>query len=272
MTRAGIYDLPGTVRLHPVDPGPIDSHNVSAGQFTMTVSSSSGGFSYKMDAPAGFLPGGLTSLVYGPSSNANEQPYDASRNLRSYLAYDPGYSYVSMGEWEWYFVHLDGGTAGGFGALFFAAGDRTPDSGIPVSGTATYDAHTFRSLASDLTPGIPFTLTADFGARLISTRIDQDYRYNPQGDVLDYPAPGIHVAGSAPFSNSGSFDIPLAGTVNYSGAYPLNTAQTPPTQPVTGTMDGAFFGPHAEQVGGTFSLQNSGGAALLQDAFVGKRP
>jgi hypothetical protein len=36
-------------------------------------------------------------------------------------------------------------------------------------------------------------------------------------------------------------------------------------------MNGAFFGPHAEQVGGTFSLQNPGGATLMQDAFVGQQ-
>ena len=37
-------------------------------------------------------------------------------------------------------------------------------------------------------------------------------------------------------------------------------------------MDGAFFGPNAEQVGGTFALNRSGGTLLVQDAFVGLRP
>jgi hypothetical protein len=197
--------------------------------------------------------------------------FSPDKNIASALAFDEGYSYVSMGEWDWWFVHLDGGTAGGFGQLFFVYGDRTPAAGIPTSGTATYDAHTFASLANNLTRGIPFTLTADFGARTISTRIDQDYRYNPDGDILDYPAPGIHVAGAAPFSTSGSFAIPLSGTANYSGGYPLNTPETPPSQAVTGTMNGAFFGPQAEQVGGTLSLQNSAGATLLQDAFAGQQ-
>jgi hypothetical protein len=203
-------------------------------------------------------------------SFSQKQPFSADKNLASFVAYDLGYSYVSMGEWEWYFVHFDGGTAGGFGQLFFVNGERTPPSGIPVSGTATYDAHSFALMSEDLTPGIPFSLTADFGQRSISTRIDQDYRYQPNGDLLDYPAPGIHVGGSAPFTSNGTFSIPLTGTANYSGGYPLNTPQMPPTQQVTGAMNGAFFGPHAEQVGGTFSLQNATGGTLMQDAFVGQ--
>jgi hypothetical protein len=36
-------------------------------------------------------------------------------------------------------------------------------------------------------------------------------------------------------------------------------------------MNGAFFGPHAEQVGGTFAVQRAGGTLLMQDAFVGQQ-
>jgi hypothetical protein len=198
-------------------------------------------------------------------------PFSTDEKLFTSLNLYVGYSYVSMGEWGWDFVHLDAGSAGGYGTLLFVSGDRTPASGIPASGKATYDARTLSLLSSDLTAGIPFSLTADFGARTISTGIDQDYRYQPNGDLLDYPAPGIHVAGSAPFSNNGTFDITLNGTVNYSGGYPLNTPEPPPTQQVTGDMNGAFFGPHAEQVGGTFAVGPPGGGVLLQDAFVGQQ-
>jgi hypothetical protein len=36
-------------------------------------------------------------------------------------------------------------------------------------------------------------------------------------------------------------------------------------------MNGAFFGPHAEQVGGTLALDRADGSLLLQDAFVGQQ-
>jgi len=101
--------------------------------------------------------------------------------------------------------------------------------------------------------------------------INQDYRYQPNGDLMDYPlAFGIHVSGSAPFSN-GLFNIPLTGTANWASSYAINTSVAPPPESVTGSMNGAFFGPNAEQVGGTFFLNRSSGAQLMQDAFVGQR-
>jgi hypothetical protein len=173
-----------------------------------------------------------------------------------------------MGEWSWSVVDLNGNPAGDSGELLFVNGERTPSSGIPASGTATYNARTLNGWVN-----APFELTADFGHRTISTIIDQDYQYNPAGDIMDNPlSAGIHVAGSAPFDNDGSFDIPLTGTANFSGGYDINTPQPPPSEPVTGTMDGAFFGPHAEQVGGVLSLDRSNGTLLLQDAFVGQQP
>jgi len=197
------------------------------------------------------------------------QELTSTTQLRTTLDYDIGYSYVAMGEWSWRVVDLNGNPTpdGDFGDLLFVYGDRTPASGIPVSGTATYDAHSLALLGSNGTAGIPFTLTADFGDQTISTEIDQDYRYNSSDPAGD-PILGIHVDGSAPFSNDGSFDIPLAGTVNYADT---NASLTPPSEPVTGDMDGAFFGPHAEQVGGVFAVERQGGTLLMQDAFVGQQ-
>jgi hypothetical protein len=90
---------------------------------------------------------------------------------------------------------------------------------------------------------------------------------------MDDPlAIGIHVAGSAPFSNDGSFDIPLSGTVNIGVGYEVTPPSAPPSQVVSGDMNGAFFGPNAQQIGGTFSLVKPGEIApLIQDAFVGQQ-
>lgn len=194
----------------------------------------------------------------------------SGNSLRTTLDYDIGYSYVAMGEWSWRMVDLNGATVPGSdsGDLLFVNGDRTPASGIPVSGTATYDARALAMLSSSAA----FTLTADFGQRTMSTRIDQDYRYNPNGDIMDYPlASGIHVGGTSAFSNDGSFDIPLSGTANFGSGYALNPPETPPSQPVTGDMNGAFFGPSAQQVGGVLNIVGPGGVQLMQDAFVGQQ-
>jgi hypothetical protein len=209
----------------------------------------------------------LFSYDFARGSTGTITSLGSGNSLRTTLNYDIGYSYVAMGEWSWRAVDLNGAAAGDFGNLLFVNGDRTPVSGIPVSGTATYDAHSFALLSRSFTAGIPFSLTADFGQGAISTRIDQDYRYNPAAPFDGDAALGIHVGGSAPFSN-GLFAIPLTGTANYS----YNNVQiTPPAETVTGTMNGAFFGPHAEQVGGVFSVERPNGVLLMQDAFVGRQ-
>jgi hypothetical protein len=290
-TRPGKYDLIG--RLISND----TSQRIAPGDFKILVSRDVDGHptSYTLDASTGVLPGGLTSVAvtaYGnswtinlnpPSWTSDDYPFggdytqyfgqrftafskpadggaetklfsydltrdtsvgyvllDDNRQLKSTLDYDTGYSYVAMGEWSWQVLDVNGNPAGESGRLLFVNGDRTPVSGIPMSGTATYDARTLGAMSNS---SIPFSLTADFGQRSISTEISQD-------SVFD-------VSGSAPFSNDGSFDIPLNGTAG--------------TQAATGTMDGAFFGPHAEQVGGTFAVGPAGGAILVQDAFVGQQ-
>jgi hypothetical protein len=210
----------------------------------------------------------LFSYDYSRASGGGAQlALNPNQKLQSSFVYDVGYSYAAMGEWSWQVVDLDGKLAGDSDKLLFVNGDRTPAAAIPVSGTATYDARTLLGWVK-----APFALTADFGARTMAARIDQDYRYNASGDSMDDPeAVGIHVAGTAGFSNDGLFNIPLSGTANIGSGYLINLPTTPPSQAVTGMMNGAFFGPHAEQVGGSFFLQNSGGVQLMQDAFVGQQ-
>ena len=210
----------------------------------------------------------LFSYDFTRGASGSSRQLDASTRLTTTLDYDIGYSYVAMGEWDWRVVDLNGnivqGTASG--SLLFVNGNRTPASAIPVSGTATYDARSLSLMSAAGTSGIPFTLTADFGQRTIATLIEQDFQNIGSGE--NGPALGIHVSGSAPFSNDGSFDIPLSGTVNFSYQ---NEPVMPPSQSVTGDMNGAFFGPRAEQVGGAFSVHRTGESSLLQDAFVGKQ-
>jgi len=214
----------------------------------------------------------LTAYRKSPDGSEEEYMYydfrrGTSLNGQFSFTYDIGYSYVAMGEWA--SSSVQPGASPPFD-LLFVNGDRTPAAGIPVSGTATYDAHTLnlRGFAYG-DPGLPFTLTADFGRRSISALIDQNYsQIDSIQDPVDIPIPGIHVSGSAPFNNDGTFAIPLTGTANYSAT---NMLTMPPTESVTGTMDGAFFGPNAENVGGTFGLNRADGTLMLQDAFVGQQ-
>ena len=294
-TKSGSYDLLAVVSR---SAGGISTARMtSPGEFRLDVSKQYDGFKYVLDAPSSFLPASLTNAVLpvpidswifnpGGPNYRYDNPYEDyaqffGQNLKEYevhtdgskvlredydydravvenaivdlsngqqvsesLVFDIGLSYVAMGEWSWgtVTVHADGTATptGDKNAVYFVYGSRTPGSGIPVSGTATYDAHTLGGVSDS---SIPFSLTADFGQRSISTEISR-------ASVFD-------VSGSAPFSNDGSFDIPLSGTAGSKAA--------------TGAMDGAFFGPHAEQVGGVFSVESQG-TLLIQDAFVGQQP
>lgn len=289
-TKAGSYGLLASVSR--TAGGAASGEMAAAGEFKLEVSKGSQGFQYMLGGPSSFLPANLTSIAVpvptdswdfnpGGPNYRYDNPYgdyeqffgsnlkeyevapDGTKTLRENytfdhavvqnriialpggqqvaesLIFDTGLSYVAMGEWSWGPVTINpDGTAtptGDKNSIYFAYGSRTPSSSIPASGTATYDARTLGNL--------PFGLTADFGNRSISTEISQ-------ANVFD-------VSGSAAFTNDGSFDIPLTGTA---GAVPA-----------TGAMDGAFFGPHAEQVGGTFIVGPTSGGVTVQDAFVGQQ-
>lgn len=293
-TKTGSYDLVALVSR--TNDGNSTNGMANSGEFQLNVSKASSDFQYVLDASSGFLPGSLTSIlipvpieswdfnpggpnyrydnpygdyqqffgqnlkeyeIYSDQSEKLRENYDYDHAVRGNaiielpngqlvnesLIFDIGLSYVAMGEWSWGTVtqSADGSAAptGDKNSVFFVYGSRTPGSGIPASGTATYDA---RSLGDVLGNQTPFTLTADFGQRSISTEINQYSLFD--------------VSGSAPFSNDGSFAISLSGTAG--------------SQAASGSMDGAFFGPHAEQVGGVFSV-GSQGNILMQDAFVGAR-
>lgn len=288
ISRVGSYDLIGRLTVDPGTGHPADwtYRTLAPGEFNMTVGN--GGSGYTLNGPAAFLPGGASSISSSPTVSWSINPNGYTRgvfqeappfaaaagtNQGVSLELDPGYSYVSMGYWSWPVI-LNGSPTQGtnFGELLFVSGERTPSSGMPVSGTATYDAHSLGILSSSGASGVPFTLTADFGLRTIATRIDQDFKNNggPGADPSDFsPIQGIHVGGSAPFTNDGLFNIPLSGTVNFAYEY---VASTPPSQAAMGGMNGAFFGPHAEQIGGTFSIQRTTDQLpLFQDAFVGQQ-
>jgi hypothetical protein len=292
-TNAGSYGVIGLVRE--TAGGTSTSHFAAPGEFQLNVSNSnaSGGFLYSLGAPSGFLPAGSSNFnlpvgiaswdfnpggpnyrydnpygdypqhfgsnlkeyeIHSDGSKTLRENYDFNRSSHQNMItdlpsgqritesslFDIGLSYVAMGEWSWgpVTVNADGSStpSGDRHSVYFAYGSRTPGPDIPTSGTATYDAHALSAMSS------PFTLTADFGARSISTEISQ-------ASLFD-------VSGSAPFSSNGSFDITLAGTAGSKAA--------------SGSMEGAFFGPNAELVGGVFSV-GSQGTLLIQDAFVGQQ-
>jgi hypothetical protein len=185
------------------------------------------------------------------------------------LNYNIGLSYVSLGDWDWHAVTVnpdgtaDWGDEGG--RVLFVHGDRTPPAAIPTAGTASYTATTLGQGQAEA----HFGLTADFGQSSISASVNQDFRTYAIDERSTGYYPGLDLHGTGSITGSGSFDIPLSGTMT---TYrDMGGGATQPTFSVSGALDGAFFGPNAEQVGGVFAVGQVPGNALLSDAFVGTR-
>jgi len=216
---------------------------------------------------------GTTTLVdhavdeYRRGESTIETASGPSTRLRQTLVYDVGLSSVALGEWAWRTVQVqaDGSSAEGppLGRIPFVHGDRTPAAAIPASGTASYTA---ASLGYGVQSPVLVALTADFGQRSISAQLDRDGSYTGDyygGDTV--LTLGVDLRGTGSIASPGSFSIPLTGTVTDVSVIPNGVLQ------VTGSLDGAFFGPSAEQVGGVFAVGRAPGEVLVSDAFVGVR-
>jgi hypothetical protein len=212
------------------------------------------------------LPGGLTSLSGNPSAQNNISiPPDTL--VWHQLTYNAGLSHVSLGEWNWAVSKIGNVNVIDRGSVYFVSGDRTPASEIPTSGTATYMAASLGFDTDAANSSIPsgasiaIALTADFGQRSMFAQLNRDGAFfgDYAGGYTSILAVDVH--GTGPIASSGTFDIPLAGTVGSGNAI---TA-------VTGLLNGAFFGPNAQQVGGVFSVGQVPGVPIVSDAFVGTR-
>ncbi|MEO6152833.1 MAG: transferrin-binding protein-like solute binding protein [Croceibacterium sp.] len=164
------------------------------------------------------------------------------------IFYNVGLSYVSLGQWIWESIVASDDE----GAAYFVHGDRTPAAEIPTSGSATYSA---ASLAQ-----ISIELTADFGKRSIAAQLNREYSSGRDISGGFNVNAGVDLRGTGPITSDGSFFIPLTGTISFGSP-----------GPATGSLNGAFFGPNAAQVGGVFAAGPTSDVATVSDAFVGLR-
>lgn len=157
-------------------------------------------------------------------------------------------------------------TASGFANLVgnISAGRFTPTSSIPISGASlTY---------SGTSGGIyitPAGALQEHGAALTVS-------FNPSGPTIAFSTTGTSVRpwNSAGVSSPTNLDI--NGQVTYSpgtGRFSGTVTSGPLGSPdMTGTINGAFYGPNAEEIGGTFALTSSFGAIeSITGSFGGAR-
>ena len=142
-------------------------------------------------------------------------------------------------------------------------GDRTPEGSMPTTGTASYDgrmfAYSWRSDDTTLTGDSDWfrgemTLTADFAEAGISGRVSELMsRPGPAGTSTYAPVTG-GATFNATISGNRLAASDLAGTGALSGFR-------------NGSVEGAFFGPDADEVGGVLSASDTPNDRLLMGYF-----
>lgn len=199
-----------------------------------------------------------------------------------------GQSYVSLGQWSWPHTVTDangvlwtGDWVGG--SLLYVYGDRTAPGDIPTLGTATYRVASATDILATVpintaggikdfgNPG-PFNLdiamTADFGAQSIAAAVEYDILSD------DVEAYHYDLSGHAPISELGDFDIALSGS-RLAGSFSegmFASGSELATASPDGQLVGAFFGPNADQIGGTMAIPGSRDYNMIGVAFVATQP
>jgi hypothetical protein len=169
------------------------------------------------------------------------------------LAADPiplGWNYQSFGVW---FTDTLAGT-GTYGAI--SVGAATSGASIPTSGSATYTGFTggtyvsgtgdFFFTTSSMTAAANF-VTRNIGYSTSSTQISDDLVNFTSASTLN-----------------------MSGTLTYSAGVNQITGNVTTNGGLTGTVNAQFYGPSAEEIGGTFSV-SSGGLEGYSGAFGGKK-
>ncbi len=187
------------------------------------------------------------------SQPVNNQSFVLSANPQSY-----GWDYQTFGVW----ATGEGTGSGTVGAA--SIGAETAGSAIPVSGIATFKGVSGGQYV-DITGGSTgpsstitrsdMTATADFGARTIAfATTNTGNFFSPTSANM----PDLDMSGTLSYS---------AGVNKFMGA--VSTVGGASNAAMSGNATGKFYGPTAQEIGGTFAVSNSGAGYL--GAFGGKR-
>ncbi len=142
------------------------------------------------------------------------------------------------------------GTVGGYGVI--SSGQNTPVGSLPTTGTASYVG----ALTGFLNRGTGAAETAIRGDAALTAN------FGTAQVVSAFNVPGT-------FTAAGLASI-TPGTTNFSGAtFTTRVTDTTLPQAMTGDLRGSFFGPAAQETGGTFTLK--GGQASVIAAFGAKQ-
>jgi hypothetical protein len=195
---------------------------------------------------------GLRGDTVGCGAGACEASDAAGTSV--YTGVDPfsvNFEYQTFGIWA-----IGGMTSGNVGAI--SIGAPTPVNAIPTVGSATYtggSAGYYADAAGNVfASSAAMTSNVDFGARTVGFSTSGTAIAN----VATPPtaAPGLDISGNLTYQ---------AGGNQFTG--PVTSANAV----LSGTADGRFYGPNAEEIGGVYSLRSGGPLESMLGSFGGRR-
>ena len=207
------------------------------------------------------------TVISTNANSANFQIVIPSLNVNANLVYHTnivqnidglnwGYSYVNAGIWS------QSNASGALtSATAFASGYETPVSAVPTTGSATfagYAAATVYKPSNGAIMGVYVDGTANLAANFSSGQVTGAFTQMREegGAPSATPTPWNDVSLNASIA---------AGTNRFSGT--TAAASTPGTVmslsgSATGRIDGAFYGPAAQNIGAVWSLSDGTGSAI----------
>lgn len=252
ISQAGTYEYDiGTDRLTSVSLG--DSSTGASytatydanGQATATTLSPAGQTPISFNSNTDTLGPLIINQSIDAAVSADGTKYGLAAN-----PFDFGWSYQSFGTWA-----TGAGTGSGtYGSI--SVGAATPGASIPTTGTATYGGYSAGRYVNGSGEywfiSSSMTAAANFGSRNIA-----------------FTTTGTQVTSNLTASSTNS-NLDMTGMLSYTAATNQITGNVTTTGGLSGTVNGRFYGPAAQEIGGTFAV-TSGGLEGYAGAFGGKR-
>lgn len=240
-----------------------------------------------------------TSVTEFQTDKRRSKPDEAGTERLAVIRQEIGLQHVSLGQWlqrdvPWDPISKEYGFAqfecydcypspdsddGDLGRLFFVYGNRTLSANMPTTGTANFRVRQMLETGSYDLAGLAANhsfqlgigdaeLTADFGRQTISAKFDFPARKmeTPGSPASPRYEWGIDLRGEAPFDVDGRFGVGLSGNL-----LSIDPAITEQRVALTGRIEGAFFGPAAEEIGGVYLIESTNRSFLMEGAFTADR-
>lgn len=220
----------------------IKTYDSSGNQTSISINGSQG--STTTDAANGSSSGTSATSAYQSFANSNADNFTlmSGRTL---------YEYQTLGVWE------SGRNTTQVKTGAVSAGAPTAGASIPTSGTATFSGDAIGIMTdaggSNYMTAATANVTADFNARSLSMNTTNSTKVN------------LNTAGVAT-DNS----LNLSGTMSYAAGTNSFTGNVSTQGGMAGTATGRFYGPTAQEAGGTFNTKSTGTQTYI-GAFAVKR-